>query len=224
MNRAAAYARVPFREKRLEPEAAEAAISSFAEAMAGRRSIRHFSSDPVPVELVRKAIEAAASAPSGANKQPWAFCIVGDPALKKQIRQAAEKEEYQNYHGRMSEAWKDDLRPIGTDHIKPFLEEAAYLIVIFKKPYDIVDVEKKKNYYVNESVGLAAGILLAALRLAGLATLTHTPAPMDFLAKVLSRPDYERAYLLIPVGFPHPDATVPDIGRKPVSQVVFEYL
>lgn len=149
---------------------------------------------------------------------------MSDPALKKAIRIKAEAEEYQNYHGRMNAQWLDDLQALGTDHHKPFLEEAPYLIVVFKKPFEIVNGQKVQNYYVNESVGIAVGILLAALHQAGLGTLTHTPSPMGFLASLLRRPDNERAYLLIPVGLPHCEAQVPNICKKPVHKMVWEYL
>lgn len=198
-------------------------VKAFRDEMRLRRSIRQFSAAPVPIEIVRAAAEAAVTAPSGANKQPWSFCIVADPEIKRQIRTAAEEEEALNYGGRMSETWINDLRPIGTDADKPFLEEAPYLIAVFKKPYDLSDGEKRPNYYVNESVGIASGLLIAALRTAGLASLTHTPSPMGFLTEILNRPSNERAFLLIPVGLPHPDATVPDLRKKPVKHTVYEY-
>lgn len=185
-----------------------------------RRSLRMFSDKPVPKEIIENLIMAASTAPSGAHKQPWTFCAVSSPKIKKKIRIAAEKEEYENYHGRMKEDWLEDLAPFGTDEHKPFLEIVPWLIVVFKKTYDLVDGEKTKNYYVNESVGLAAGFLLAAIHNAGLVSLTHTPSPMNFLQKVLDRPVNEKPFLLIPVGYPADDAEVPDLTRKEVEDVI----
>jgi iodotyrosine deiodinase len=167
---------------------------------------------------------AASTAPSGANKQPWSFCVVSSPDIKKQIRIAAEEEEYKSYNGRMSDEWLDDLKPFATDWQKPFLEIAPYLIIIFKRAYEIeVGGKKHQNYYVNESVGLACGLLLTAIHELGLVALTHTPSPMDFLTKLLNRPSNERPFLLIPVGFPTDEATVPDIKRKTKDDVIFWY-
>ncbi|MCO6479413.1 MAG: nitroreductase family protein [Phaeodactylibacter sp.] len=188
-----------------------------------RRTVRDFSDKPVPLEVVENIIMTASSAPSGAHKQPWTFCVVSDPELKRKIREAAEKEEYENYHGRMSEEWLADLAPLGTDWHKPFLEKAPYLIVVFKKAYDVADGEKKKNYYVNESVGLATGFLLAAIHNAGLASLTHTPSPMNFLQEILERPENERPFLLIPIGYPADEAQVPNITRKELKDVMVLY-
>lgn len=195
----------------------------FCQFMNKRRTVRDFSDKPVPLEVVENIIMTASSAPSGANKQPWSFCVVCDPELKRQIREAAEKEEYLNYHGRMSEEWLADLAPLGTDWQKPFLETAPYLIIVFKKAYGLENGEKKKNYYVNESVGLAAGLLLAAIHNAGLASLTHTPSPMNFLQEILERPENERPFLLIPVGYPAEEAQVPDINRKGLKDVMVLY-
>lgn len=188
-----------------------------------RRTVRDFSNKRVPREVVDNILMTASSAPSGAHKQPWTFCVVVDPDLKRKIREAAEKEEYENYHGRMSKEWLDDLQTFGTDWHKPFLETAPYLIVVFKRAYEIVDGEKHKNYYVNESVGIAAGFLLAAIHNAGLVSLTHTPSPMNFLRDLLGRPENERAFLLIPIGYPAQDAEVPNIGRKKKEEVVVFY-
>lgn len=195
----------------------------FYEYMSRRRSVRDFSDRPVPRELITHLIMTAATAPSGAHKQPWTFCVVGDSAIKRRIREAAEKEEYENYHGRMSEEWLRDLAPLGTDWHKPFLEIAPYLIVVFKRIYDWEEGRKRKNYYVNESVGLATGFLLAAIHQAGLVALTHTPSPMNFLQKILKRPDNERPFLLIPVGYPAEDARVPDLQRKTAAEVIAWY-
>ncbi|MCB0561233.1 MAG: nitroreductase family protein [Lewinellaceae bacterium] len=195
----------------------------FYHFMDKRRTVRNFSDQPVPLEVIENILLAASSAPSGAHKQPWTFCVVGQPGLKRKIREAAEKEEYQNYHGRMSDEWLADLATFGTDWHKPFLETAPYLIIVFKKAYDLVDGEKKKNYYVNESVGLATGFLLAAIHNAGLASLTHTPSPMNFLQEILERPENERPFLLIPVGYPAEEAQVPDISRKELREVMVLY-
>ena len=185
-----------------------------------RRSVRDFSSQNVPIEVVKNCIKTAASAPSGANKQPWHFSLVQDKKIKKEIRVAAESEEKQFYEHRASKEWLEDLNQFGTDWKKPFLETAPFLIIIFSQVFEKnADGENRKNYYVNESVGIAAGFLLAALHNAGLATLTHTPSPMNFLAKILKRPDNERAYLLIPVGYPSKNAKVPIISKKPFSKI-----
>ena len=185
-----------------------------------RRSVRDFSSQNVPIEVIKNCIKTAASAPSGANKQPWHFSLVQDKKIKKEIRVAAESEEKQFYEHRASKEWLEDLNQFGTDWKKPFLETAPFLIIIFSQVFEKnADGENRKNYYVNESVGIAAGFLLAALHNAGLATLTHTPSPMNFLAKILKRPDNERAYLLIPVGYPSKNAKVPIVSKKPFSKI-----
>ncbi len=164
---------------------------------------------------------AAASAPSGANKQPWTFCAISNPEVKRQIRIAAEQEEKESYEGRMSPEWLEDLAPLGTDWHKPFLEIAPWLIVVFRKPFDYQsNGSKRQNYYVQESVGIACGFLIAAIHAAGLVTLTHTPSPMNFLQKILDRPDNERPFLLLPVGYPAPDAMVPDIQKKGTDEVL----
>lgn len=185
-----------------------------------RRSVRDFSSQNVPIEVIKNCIKTAASAPSGANKQPWHFSLVQDKKIKKEIRVAAESEEKQFYEHRASKEWLEDLNQFGTDWKKPFLETAPFLIIIFSQVFEKnADGENRKNYYVNESVGIAAGFLLAALHNAGLVTLTHTPSPMNFLAKILKRPDNERAFLLIPVGYPSKNAKVPIISKKPFSKI-----
>ncbi len=192
-----------------------AAATGFYDEMNGRRSLREFSDRPVDRAVIQKILMTASTAPSGANKQPWTFCAVSDPVIKKEIRLAAEKEEAENYAGRMSEEWLRDLAPLGTDEHKPFLETAPWLIVVFKKSYDLGPAgDQRKNYYVSESVGIACGFLLAAVHRAGLVALTHTPSPMNFLQKILGRPANEKAFLLIPVGFPAEGAMVPDIKRK----------
>ncbi len=195
--------------------------SEFYVLMDKRRSVRDFSTETFSLEIIENIIMTASSAPSGAHKQPWTFCVITDPAIKKQIREAAEKEEYDNYHGRMDEQWLEDLAYLGTDWNKPFLEAAPYLIIVFKKLYDITpEGEKKQNYYVNESVGIACGFLLAAIHNAGLCALTHTPSPMGFLSKILSRPENERPFLLIPVGYPAESCEVPDLKRKDYGEIV----
>ena len=184
-----------------------------------RRTVRDFSKSPVPIELIVNAVKAAASAPSGANKQPWHFVIVKDMDVKKKIRIAAEKEEKAFYDHRAPDEWLQDLDQFGTDWRKPFLEGAPYLIIVFKKQYDIMGGVKRKNYYVNESVGIAAGFLLSSLHLSGLVTLTHTPSPMGFLEKILNRPRNEKAVMLIPVGYPKKNAEVPVLIKKKFEQV-----
>lgn len=185
-----------------------------------RRSVRDFSDKAVSKDVIENLIKSASTAPSGAHKQPWTFCAISNSALKSKIREAAEVEERENYSGRMSESWLRDLAPLGTTMDKPFLEEAPWLIVVFKKVYELDDAGKKhNNYYVNESVGIACGMLITAIHNAGLVTLTHTPSPMNFLTKVLERPANERAFLLLPVGYAKDPAYVPDIKRKDLQQI-----
>ncbi|MDP4679669.1 MAG: nitroreductase family protein [Cyclobacteriaceae bacterium] len=189
-----------------------------------RRTVRDISSDPIPIEVIDNIIMAASTAPSGAHKQPWTFCVVSDPEIKQQIRQAAEKEEYESYKNRMSDQWKKDLEPIGTDWNKPFLEEAPYLIVVFKRVYETDDKgNKQNNYYVNESVGIACGMLISAIHHAGLVTLTHTPSPMNFLQKILERPENERPFLLLPVGKAKKEVYIPKLERKKLKEVFHQY-
>lgn len=192
--------------------------------MNSRRSVRSFSDTPIPREVIENCLKTAGTAPSGAHKQPWTFCVVSNPALKAQIRQAAEQEEHESYHGRMSKSWLQDLAPLGTDWQKPFLETAPFLIVVFKRVYELnEDGTKRNNYYVNESVGIACGMLISAIHQAGLVTLTHTPSPMNFLQKLLNRPENERPYLLLPVGYPAVTVYVPDIHRKPLEETSVFY-
>ena len=188
--------------------------TNYLEELKTRRSVRDFSSESVSINIIKNIAKSASSAPSGANKQPWKFCIVQDPKIKKKIRTAAETEEKENYDHRFPEEWLEDLNQFGTDWHKEFLEEAPYLIVIFKQVYDLRGEKQAKNYYVNESVGIAAGFLLTAIHNAGLVALTHTPSPMGFLEKILKRPKNERAFLLIPVGYPQNGAKVPDLKKK----------
>ncbi|BDD06952.1 nitroreductase family protein [Aureibacter tunicatorum] len=185
-----------------------------------RRSVREFSNEPVDKQIIENIIKAASTAPSGANKQPWHFCAVSSQELKDKIRKAAEEEEKLNYSKRMNEEWLEDLAPLGTDWQKPFLSIAPWLIIMTKKVYDIDEnQERSQNYYVNESVGIACGFLLSAIHQAGLVSLTHTPSPMNFLTKLLGRPENEKAYMLIPIGYPAKDTTVPDIKRKELEKI-----
>ena len=189
-----------------------------------RRSVREFSNHPVPRRVIENLIRTASTAPSGAHKQPWTFCAISDPKLKSKIREAAESEEKKSYQERMSDRWKEDLMPIGTDMHKPFLEIAPWLIIVFKKAFDRDDDgNKMNNYYVNESIGIACGMLISAIHQAGLATLTHTPSPMNFLTRILDRPENERAFLLLPVGFPANPTFVPDLKRKSLTEVSVFY-
>jgi len=199
---------------RREPEEVVAAARAFRAALENRRSVRDFSTEELPEGVLEECLLAAGSAPSGANLQPWSFVVVREPELKRRIREAAETEEHENYEWRMGEDWLKDLEVLGTDEHKPFLEDAPALIVVFRQAYGLEDEAKRKHYYVMESVGIATGFLLAALHQAGLATLTHTPSPMGFLEEILERPENERAYLLIPVGYPAEGCEVPNISRK----------
>ncbi len=202
------------------PEEMKRRADRFLDEMSRRRSVREFSDRPVPDEVLRTCLEVAASAPSGANRQPWHFVVVADPEVKRRIREAAEREERDFYHGRAPSDWLEALEPLGTDEHKPFLETAPYLIAVFARLYGFDgDGQKIKHYYVNESVGIAVGFLLAALQEAGLATLTHTPSPMRFLSEILDRPRNERPFLLIPVGYPAPGARVPEIEKKTLAGV-----
>lgn len=192
----------------------------YLEIMRKRRSIRFFSDEKFDKKLLELAIKSAGTAPSGANKQPWKFVIVESPEIKKEIRIAAEKEEKESYEKRMPKSWLEDLAPLGTDWHKEFLETAPYLIVVFKIDFLKTETGLKKHYYVNESVGIATGILLSALNFMGLSTLTHTPSPMNFLQKILDRPSNEKPYMLIPVGYPADKAVVPDIKKKSLDELM----
>jgi len=195
-------------------------VKAFREEMQRRRTIRTFSSRPVSREIIEECIRAAGTAPNGANMQPWHFVVVSNPDVKRQIREGAEKEEREFYERRASDEWLETLAPLGTDWHKPFLEEAPYLIVIFGLSNTILpDGEKRKNYYVNESVGIATGMLITAIHHAGLASLTHTPSPMAFLNKILKRPSNERPFLVLVVGYPAEDTTVPDISKKSLDEI-----
>ncbi len=196
----------------------------FYEWMNKRRSIRDFSDHPIPATTIQNILMTASTAPSGAHKQPWTFCVVTNPSLKTAIRNAAEAEEKESYAKRMSEEWLEDLSPLQTDWQKPFLETAPYLIVVFRRSYEFTDTGKKKqNYYVTESCGIACGMLLTAIHHAGLAALTHTPSPMNFLTQLLKRPENEKPFLLIPVGYPAKECWVPDLQRKNLEETTVWY-
>ncbi|MGI9531325.1 nitroreductase family protein [Lutimonas sp.] len=198
--------------------------NSFYQWLNQRRSIREFSDQHVPKEVIENIIKTASTAPSGAHKQPWTFCAVSNTELKHKIRIAAEAEEKETYENRMGERWKNDLAPIATDMFKPFLEIAPWLIIACKRAYETKeDGSKHNNYYVNESVGLACGMLITAIHNAGLVTLTHTPSPMKFLTQLLKRPENERAFLLLPVGYPKQPVFVPDLKRKNLDEIAVFY-
>ena len=213
---------IPYKTTNFSTEELIEKSQKYFQEILKRRSVRDFSDKEVPREVIESILKAAGSAPSGGNKQPWTFCVISNSELKSEIRKLAEIEEYENYHGRMSESWKEDLNHLGTNHIKEFLEVAPYLIVVFKKVYDL-DEEggKLQNYYVNESVGIACGFLITAIHQAGLVTLTHTPSPMKFLQTALGRPKNEKAFLLLPVGYPATDCKVPDIEKKSLEEISF---
>jgi nitroreductase len=216
---------IPLDFNRLPPGEQRRRAVEFYELMKRRRTVREFSSEAVPIELIELAIQTAGVAPSGANQQPWRFVVVSNPEVKRRIRLAAEEEERENYGGRFPDEWLQALAPLGTDWRKEFLEVAPYLIVVFKIDYGVEltpggDERRIKHYYVNESVGIACGVLLAALHNAGLATLTHTPNPMGFLSEILKRPKNEKPYLLVPVGYPADGVKVPDIKKKPLKEIL----
>ncbi|WP_138431217.1 nitroreductase family protein [Fodinibius saliphilus] len=193
---------------------------SFYEHMSRRRTVREFSERSVPQEVIENCLRTAGTAPNGANMQPWHFAVVRDPEVKKEIREAAEEEEREFYENRATDEWLEALAPLGTDANKPFLEEAPYLIAIFSQSYG-VDEEgnREKHYYVKESVGIATGMLITAVHNAGLASLTHTPSPMGFLNEILGRPENERPFLLLVVGYPKDEVKVPDITKKPLDKI-----
>ncbi len=212
---------VPLKFRAIESESEQIErAEEFYKNLNSRRTVRDFSGKDFPFELIEKAILSAGTAPSGAHMQPWKFVVVRDAEIKRRIREAAEKEEYESYHSRMSEKWLRRLAPLGTDEHKPFLEIAPYLIVVFRVNSITENGETEPTYYSQESVGIAVGFLLAALHNAGLATLTHTPSPMKFLQEILGRPKNEIPFVLIPVGFPAEDAKVPDLKRKPLEEIM----
>jgi iodotyrosine deiodinase len=214
------YTPVPLEFTRLDAEEALRRSREFLELMNTRRSVRHFSSEPVPRELIDNAIRTAGSAPSGANQQPWTFVVVSDPELKQKLREAAEHEERLLYEERASDEWLAALEPIGTDSVKPHITDAPYVIVVFELAYGLDGDRQWKHYYAKESVGIATGLLLAALHEAGLATLCHTPSPMGFLTQILERPRNERPFLLVPVGYPAEGAVVPDVPDKELEEIL----
>ncbi len=213
---------IPLEFERVTIDEQRRRVEAFYQMMNRRRTVRDFSPEPVPFEIIERAIATAGTAPSGANMQPWRFVVVRDAETKRRIREAAEAEERASYGGRMPERWLRRLAPLGTDWHKPFLETAPYLIVVFRIDY-LIDEETKETeptYYASESVGIAVGLLLAALHIAGLATLTHTPSPMRFLSDILGRPKSEKPFVLIPVGYPAEDARVPDIKRFALDEIM----
>ena len=215
---------IPYEQEDRNEEEVLLRSAEFYEFMNARRSIRHFSEKAIPKKVIDNIIMAASTAPSGANKQPWTFCVVSSKQIKKEVRMLAEVEEKESYSNRMSEEWLEDLIPLGTDWHKDFIETVPWVIVVMKRVYERGEENaKQKNYYVNESVGIACGILIAAIHNAGLCTLTHTPSPMDFLTKALGRPENERPFLLLPVGYPTIDAKVPNILRKGLTDVAVYY-
>ncbi len=218
------FKHIAYHKKFLDREEMITGSKNFYQELEKRRSVRHFSNKEVPQEVIENILKTAGTAPSGAHKQPWKFCVVSNPQLKWEIRKAAEEEEKENYGSRMTEEWLKDLAPLGTDTNKEFLETAPWLIVVLKEVFELdKDGEKHSNYYVNESVGIACGMLIAAIHNAGLVTLTHTPSPMNFLTRLLERPSNERAYLLLPVGYAAKSAFVPDIHRKTLEDISVFY-
>lgn len=211
---------VPYALPRLPADEMSRRARAFYETMAGRRSVRAFARDPVPRVVIEDAIRTAGTAPSGAHKQPWTFVVVEDAAVRRRIREVAEAEERRFYDELAPDEWLRDLEPLGTDWVKTHVTDAPWLVVVFAQDYAMrADGSKGKHYYVNESVGIAVGFFLAALRMSGVAALTHTPSPMKFLSDVLQRPPNERAYVVIPIGYPAEDAQVPDLTRKPLEDI-----
>lgn len=212
---------IPYRPERLGAGDQQERARGFFEEMDRRRSVRFFSDEPVPRELIELAIKTASTAPSGAHKQPWTFVITGSPDIKRQLREAAEEEERVNYEGgRLPHHWREDLEPLGTDWHKPFLTLCPWLLAVFARQYRKSEGGVERHYYVQESVGMAVGLLLAALHHSGLATLTHTPSPMGFLRNILGRPENERPYVLIALGYPESGCQVPDLERKPLEEIL----
>ena len=211
---------VPLEFERVSLDESQSRARAFYERMNLRRTTRHFSSEPVPRQLIEYAVRTAGTAPSGAHQQPWTFVAVSDPALKAEIRRAAEEEEREFYSGRAPAEWIEALAPLGTDQNKPHLEDAAWLVVLFRQAYGLLpDGSKRTYYYTQESCGIAAGLFIAAVHKMGLVTLTHTPNPMTFLAELLGRPANEKAMLVMPVGYPAIDARVPDLARKSLEEI-----
>lgn len=218
------YPFIPFTQDKVSEEESFLKSEQFLNSMLQRRSIRYFSDKPVSIETMNNIISAANTAPSGANKQPWTFCLIKNAEIKRQIREAAEQEEYESYNGRMPAEWLADLAPLQTDWKKDFLEIAPWLIVVFKKSYDIdINGKKRTNYYVLESTGIATGFLISAIHAAGLVTLTHTPSPMNFLSRLLNRPENEKPFLLLPVGYAADECWVPQLKKKTINEVSVLY-
>ncbi len=214
------YPFVPLENERLAPEEARRRGEEFFEHMDRRRSVRFFTDEPVPREMIETAIRTASTAPSGAHRQPWRFVAISAPEIKRQIRIAAEEEEKKSYEGRMPDEWLEALAPLGTDWRKPFLETVPWIVVCFEELFGYDEEgNKRKNYYVRESTGLACGLFIASLHTMGLSTLTHTPSPMGFLRDILGRPKNERPYILFPIGYPTDDCEVPDLKRKDLDEV-----
>lgn len=214
------YPFITYTKKSFDADEMKIRSSEYFSWMNARRTVRDLSDKPIPKEVIENIIKTASTAPSGAHKQPWTFCVVSDPEIKKQIRFAAEEEERESYENRMADEWLKDLAPIGTDWRKPFLETAPYLIVLFKRNYELKENNHKhQNYYAVESCGIACGFLLAAIHHAGLAALTHTPSPMNFLSKILNRPENQKPFLLIPVGYAAEECWVPDLKRKKLKEI-----
>ncbi len=212
---------VPLAFERMPLDESRARARDFYDQMKRRRTTRHFSPEPVPRELIEYAILTAATAPSGAHQQPWTFVAVADPAVKDRIRQAAEEEERLNYAGRMPPDWIEAVRPLGTDQNKPHLTDAPWVVVLFRQIYGLASGGVRRSYYyTQESVGIAAGMFITAVHHIGLVTLTHTPSPMGFLGTLLDRPSNEKAYLVLPVGYPADGASVPDLRRKKLEEIV----
>ncbi|SFY26855.1 nitroreductase family protein [Streptomyces atratus] len=219
----APYQPVPHRPERIAADDSLARAARLRQLMGERRTVRQFSSDPVPEQVVKDAVACAATAPSGAHQQPWTFVLVKDPEVRRSIREAAEREERISYDGRLGEEWLAALRPLGTDAVKAHMTDAPALVVVFQQRYWVgEDGTRHKHYYVDESVGIAVGMLLCALHLSGLAALIHTPSPMRFLREVLDRPENEKAFAVIPVGYPADDCEVPGLVRKSLEQVLVE--
>ena len=211
---------IPLSFERLQPDESARRAREFLARMQMRRTTRHFLREPVPRELIASAIATAGTAPSGAHQQPWMFVAVGDATLKARIREAAEREERLNYGGRMPPAWIEALAPLGTDEQKHHLTDAPWVVVMFRKLFGLrEDGTKRPYYYTQESCGIAAGLFICAVHTMGLASLTHTPSPMGFLSELLERPESEKPFLVMPVGYPAPDATVPDLQRKPLGEI-----
>lgn len=219
------YKHIRYQAEKLNPQEMIRCSEEFYKHLNNRRSVRHFSDKKVPKSIIENIIKTAGTAPSGAHKQPWKFCVVSNAEMKAKIRKAAEIEEKENYTTRMSERWLKDLAPLGTNDNKDFLEIAPYLVVVFKEVFELdEDGSKHTNYYVNESVGIACGMFITAIHNAGLVTLTHTPSPMNFLTNLLKRPANERAFLLLPVGYPADRVFVPDITRKELREIAEFYI